>query len=1347
MSNKENFEINNDITFTGKKDLEDLIAEYKELKKLLGTNDKEVNNLYKDFEGMAAIVDEINKSLKATPSDAFKEADNNLKAAQHSAEKATKKLKYWNNELDKPNNAPRRIEEINSKIEGFQHDLEKANTEAKKFGGKKGWLVQQHKDVDISGPVKEYEERVAQLLPKLDTVVLKLTDIKDASIEAENSFEGFQEVGESIEIINDKVYESANRLRELKQQLKTAVPGTQEWKDLTQQIALEKQVVDEYTQEVNEETIAILKASKTQEEANADAEKAEQAYSELNPLLESYRDTVTSLAEDYGRFSQEYEDNTEIINNPEAFVRASDNITDFKDKIGETLDAVQALSDKGDEEIPLMFRSEFIAQVNELAEQTSELFNNINDLEAPITKIGNMSEAQIENLVGYLADLIDAEREALSAEGLNEEEINESLKSTIKLATDVGKVWEEINKDVNATASSKESAGKQEAVAEEEVNDLDRYADSLLRVNARLKQLSAEQRGLEKKVIIGTDAPEDSEIYERNREEIAHLKEVKEELNATTNDTCQNIKVEEAAFARYSDGLLGIIQQLKDLKAEKYELERTPVDELPPDAGARYAEVVSEIARLTAEKKEYEAELRGVTKEENKSATSKKNLSKHTRRAANAHKDFNKALGNVKKSLKKGLTMITKYVLGFRSMFFLVRKLKEVVKEGLENLVQFDSGNNKTNKAITELQTSLLYLKNAWAAAVAPILNIVIPILNMLIDAFARVGNAIARFFGALTGESKVINAVKADVGDYAKSLEKSAGSSGKASKAADKLHDRLAAFDDLNVLGKDNETDPNSSGGGGGGGDNGMPNVDDMFKWVETEDFSDIATKIKDSIASGDFSGIGSLLSEKIRDGLNSIDWDSIRETLSSGISMITSFINGVFETDGLGESIGTSLGEALNTGIQAIHQFINEINWREISGNISSGISSFLSTLDFAEVFATITDGVKKSFEALSGFLENLDLKSVLDNIMTGITTFFSTYDWASFFKDFGRLLGDVAVLVATLVDWLSDGFCDMLINFEKYFGPYIEPYLEAFGDNPSWWEIGGAIIAGIFDGITDALANVLDWIIENILTPMVDGVCEAFEIHSPSKVFEEIGGYLIEGLYEGIKNVITIITTPFITLKAKLIGIFNLIKSNATTIWNSLKFKLQTIVLAIKGIITTPFENIKEKVIEITSSLKESVVQLWNGIWTGIKGVINKILGGIESFCNGIIDAINDLLDISSLIDKVPEKIRKELDLDTFTLPTLSHVSIPRLAQGAVIPPNKEFLALLGDQTSGTNIEAPLDTIIDAFRDVVGSMQIETGNQVLQVDGQTFARLMTPYVVSELGRRGYNVKILEG
>lgn len=96
------------------------------------------------------------------------------------------------------------------------------------------------------------------------------------------------------------------------------------------------------------------------------------------------------------------------------------------------------------------------------------------------------------------------------------------------------------------------------------------------------------------------------------------------------------------------------------------------------------------------------------------------------------------------------------------------------------------------------------------------------------------------------------------------------------------------------------------------------------------------------------------------------------------------------------------------------------------------------------------------------------------------------------------------------------------------------------------------------------------------------------------------------------------------------------------------------------------------------------------------------------------------------------------------------TVTRTRTPKLASGGVIPPNHEFMAILGDQKSGTNIEAPLDTIITAMRQALSSMNYGGGSSQtvnLQIDGQTLARLTVPYNLEELNRRGYNVDVLEG
>lgn len=129
-------------------------------------------------------------------------------------------------------------------------------------------------------------------------------------------------------------------------------------------------------------------------------------------------------------------------------------------------------------------------------------------------------------------------------------------------------------------------------------------------------------------------------------------------------------------------------------------------------------------------------------------------------------------------------------------------------------------------------------------------------------------------------------------------------------------------------------------------------------------------------------------------------------------------------------------------------------------------------------------------------------------------------------------------------------------------------------------------------------------------------------------------------------------------------------------------------------------------------------------------GAKGVINGLIGMFEGMVNGVIRAVNAMVNALNKIsfnvpDWVPAIGGKRFG---FNIKTLNTVKIPRLAQGAVIPPNKEFLAMLGDQKHGTNIEAPLDTIKQALAEVLA--EVGGGSRepiVLQVNGRTLAQVV--------------------
>lgn len=123
---------------------------------------------------------------------------------------------------------------------------------------------------------------------------------------------------------------------------------------------------------------------------------------------------------------------------------------------------------------------------------------------------------------------------------------------------------------------------------------------------------------------------------------------------------------------------------------------------------------------------------------------------------------------------------------------------------------------------------------------------------------------------------------------------------------------------------------------------------------------------------------------------------------------------------------------------------------------------------------------------------------------------------------------------------------------------------------------------------------------------------------------------------------------------------------------------------------------------------SDMGETVKGVWDGMWEAIKSVINTIIGGINGMIAGIEGGLNAVIGaLNTLHWEIPSWVPglggKGFGFD---IPEASFGRIPELAKGAVIPPNNPFLAVLGDQQSGTNIEAPLNTIKQALIEAMGS-----------------------------------------
>ena len=92
------------------------------------------------------------------------------------------------------------------------------------------------------------------------------------------------------------------------------------------------------------------------------------------------------------------------------------------------------------------------------------------------------------------------------------------------------------------------------------------------------------------------------------------------------------------------------------------------------------------------------------------------------------------------------------------------------------------------------------------------------------------------------------------------------------------------------------------------------------------------------------------------------------------------------------------------------------------------------------------------------------------------------------------------------------------------------------------------------------------------------------------------------------------------------------------------------------------------------------------------------------------------------------------------------SIDPISIPRLARGAVIPPNREFLAVLGDQKSGTNIEAPADLIRQIVAEELSRRDPSGGAVTINFTGNLaqLARVLKPQLDKEAARKGTKLVI---
>ena len=600
---------------------------------------------------------------------------------------------------------------------------------------------------------------------------------------------------------------------------------------------------------------------------------------------------------------------------------------------------------------------------------------------------------------------------------------------------------------------------------------------------------------------------------------------------------------------------------------------------------------------------------------------------------------------------------------------------------------------------LQQLSFNFNNLKVAVGGIVNPIVQYVLPTINTVIQAFTRLANAVGQVVGLLFGKvstsgglAEQNNAIAETAiagAEAEKALAKETESAGKAAKKA------LAGFDELNML---QENTGNGSSNGTSVNASETVSASPVVKVEETslseEVVPDFVQMFADKIKAGKWSEVSAELTEKINGMITSVDW----------------------------KNVGSTIGKYFNSALSFISTAAATFNWAALGKSFADSFMGIWNAIDWAGAGKGLSDGAKGVLTTLSTTIKNINWKK----LGTDVAKFIKAIDWSGIFTA------------------LSDGVGAALGGLSAFILGLVK---KAWQSVVKWWKDnavkdGKFTMEGLLSGIGETLKNIGKWIKDKIFTPFINGFKKAFGIHSPSTVMAEMGKYLIQGLKNGItnawksikelfttklNNIKTTINnawtavknskawenirkawaskwneirdtagTKFNAAKEKVLAAWTAVKNSKT--WDAISTNLSQKWSAIKTNATNSFTNMKTAIVDAFSALKTGLKTPINGVI----GFINKLISGVVSGINSMIRALNKLsFSVPSWIPSIGGKSFG------FNLSTLTAPSIPYLAKGAVIPPNAPFMAMLGDQRHGTNIEAPLSTIQEAVALVLEDM----------------------------------------
>lgn len=624
--------------------------------------------------------------------------------------------------------------------------------------------------------------------------------------------------------------------------------------------------------------------------------------------------------------------------------------------------------------------------------------------------------------------------------------------------------------------------------------------------------------------------------------------------------------------------------------------------------------------------------------------------------------------------------------------------------------LQIDSIKASIGQGLIAVLTPAIRAVNALLGRIVTLANAFKSFANLITGNKGNSGSTGAASMAALGDSGEIAATGLGNAADAADNAGKASTKAGKAAKkAAKEIEKSIMGFDKINKIqapttdDSDSDDSADTAGGGKAGGSGigsgALGSAVDFGSMAQGETAVDKWAKLFEKLLK---------ICKPTTDALKRLRNEGLAKFKDFSFKALLDFYNTFLVP--LGK---WTLGEGLPRLIDCFNRFLSDINYDAL-------LSSLHDLWDSLEPFAeNIGDG-------LLWFLEH---------VLTPLAT------WT------------VSEVVPRFLQTLA-ACIDVLNAILEALKPLAEWFFESFLAPIASWT--GGIFLTVWDALIDGLHAFSDWCREHqeliqtvaiiiaaffaawkivALVGAIGGLISAF-----GTVITTIGTIIgsIGSVSGAISLLVTLLGGPVVIGIAAAIAAGVLLYKNWDKIkecagalhdWLSEKFN------AIKTAVTEAWSNTWDSIADKVNGAVDTVQGAFQSMWDGIRGVINDILGGVEGMANGVVDAVNGMVGaLNGMSFDVPDWVPM-YGGESFglSLPEVSGVSIPRLANGGYVPRNSPQLAMIGDNRTQGEIVAPEGKLLELLKAAGG---------ITKEDLESILNLNTMRILAALAEVGFYV-----